>query len=423
MFDLATTTEHFLIAAKKAEIRSLDYLLSSCQLVQSTTELIHELQKERGLSNSFLVSSGERFASELQAERTQTDAVLAGFLQHIRALDIERSDSFSSNVYSRIASSLHLLEALPAIRDKVDRFEVQVDANTDYYSRLMESYLAIIFETADLSTDPDITRLLVALFNLVQGKEYAGLERAWGLIGFTAGHFSTLEQERIQTFQEHQARCFGIFADVSSVKLAKAWREVECSNATQELVRLRVLIERALLKEALPSSMSEVWFATTTARIDATRQVEILVMEELLSVCCEKQRLAQQELQRHMGCLQSLSLHSETLSPRPSATFSFSIESEQDISNFAKATTLYELVNNQAKRIKAVSDELAKAKRTLEERKVIERAKGVIMVSQKVSEEVAYQQLRKAAMNKSKRLIDIAENVISVYDMVSAPSK
>ena len=56
--------------------------------------------------------------------------------------------------------------------------------------------------------------------------------------------------------------------------------------------------------------------------------------------------------------------------------------------------------------------ELAETKRALEERKVIDRAKGMIMKARGVEEEEAYALLRKAAMNQNKRVADVAEALV-----------
>jgi two-component system, response regulator / RNA-binding antiterminator len=65
-----------------------------------------------------------------------------------------------------------------------------------------------------------------------------------------------------------------------------------------------------------------------------------------------------------------------------------------------------------------LNDEIAKAKASLAERKVIERAKGILMRERKLSEEDAYRVLRSAAMEQNKRLADIAESLISAAKML-----
>ncbi|MEM6479518.1 MAG: ANTAR domain-containing protein [Pseudomonadota bacterium] len=57
--------------------------------------------------------------------------------------------------------------------------------------------------------------------------------------------------------------------------------------------------------------------------------------------------------------------------------------------------------------------ELAETKRALEERKVIDRAKGLIMKARGVDEDEAYSMLRKAAMDQGKRLADVAEALVA----------
>ncbi len=62
--------------------------------------------------------------------------------------------------------------------------------------------------------------------------------------------------------------------------------------------------------------------------------------------------------------------------------------------------------------------ELDQAKNALEERKIIERAKGIIMKNKGLDEEQAYAQLRKTAMNQEKRIIEIARSVITTADLL-----
>jgi len=57
--------------------------------------------------------------------------------------------------------------------------------------------------------------------------------------------------------------------------------------------------------------------------------------------------------------------------------------------------------------------ELNEAKSALEERKLIERAKGILMQTRQFSEEEAYALLRQTAMNEKKKLVEIAQSVVT----------
>lgn len=56
--------------------------------------------------------------------------------------------------------------------------------------------------------------------------------------------------------------------------------------------------------------------------------------------------------------------------------------------------------------------ELEEARGALEQRKVIDQAKGLIMKSRGVDEDAAYKLLRKAAMNTNRKIVDVAESLV-----------
>ncbi|MGH8858632.1 MAG: ANTAR domain-containing response regulator [Polaromonas sp.] len=62
--------------------------------------------------------------------------------------------------------------------------------------------------------------------------------------------------------------------------------------------------------------------------------------------------------------------------------------------------------------------ELANAKTELHERKIIDRAKGLLMQRQGLSEQLAYEKLRKAAMDKGLRLGEVAQRMLDVADLL-----
>jgi response regulator NasT len=62
--------------------------------------------------------------------------------------------------------------------------------------------------------------------------------------------------------------------------------------------------------------------------------------------------------------------------------------------------------------------ELADAKSALEERKVVERAKGIMMRMRGLSEEEAFALLRQTAMNEKKKMSEIAQSVVTAAGLL-----
>jgi response regulator NasT len=63
--------------------------------------------------------------------------------------------------------------------------------------------------------------------------------------------------------------------------------------------------------------------------------------------------------------------------------------------------------------------ELADARSQLQERKVIERAKGLLMQRQGLGEQEAYEKLRKTAMDRGLKLGEVAQRILDVADLLA----
>lgn len=66
-----------------------------------------------------------------------------------------------------------------------------------------------------------------------------------------------------------------------------------------------------------------------------------------------------------------------------------------------------------------IRTELAETKKALEDRKVIDRAKGIVMKARGLSEDDAYALLRKTAMDQHKRLADVAHSFVTAAELLS----
>lgn len=118
---------------------------------------------------------------------------------------------------------------------------------------------------------------------------------------------------------------------------------------------------------------------------------------------------------------------------RPIVMFTESDDAESMEAAVAAGVSAYIVAGLQAERIKPVLhvalarfkreqkllDELSDTRSKLAERKVIDRAKGLLMARQRMSEEQAYQKLRSMAMSKNLKLSEVAQRILDVEDLLS----
>ena len=70
---------------------------------------------------------------------------------------------------------------------------------------------------------------------------------------------------------------------------------------------------------------------------------------------------------------------------------------------------------------RALREQLDQAHEQLSDRKLIERAKGILMDEVGLTEEQAFRQLRKLAMDRGQRLAEVAERIVEARDLLRPP--
>jgi response regulator NasT len=85
-----------------------------------------------------------------------------------------------------------------------------------------------------------------------------------------------------------------------------------------------------------------------------------------------------------------------------------------------RAALLAELASMRFQARQQLINDVENAKTKLRERKLVERAKGILMEKKKLSEQEAYRVMRQAAMNRAQPLVQVAASVIQVSELLHA---
>lgn len=407
---MATTMKsglHFLIAARECEIGDLEQLALTGELVGLIGQLVHALQRERGLSNLLLGSRGTRFVQAREHQLRECDAAAWQLRRHFDAMDTQGTAVRNgARLFGRIATVLQALDGLPALRRDIATLAITPQAATAAFVRLVAGLLQVVFEAADSATDPQVSRALVALFNFMQGKEFAGQERAFGGACFAEGQMEGGRAQQWLELIESQERCFRIALDFSDTAVQAAWRTAVDTRTQAELERLRRIGCTPRADGVLDPELAQGWYDCCTQRIDAMRGVEELLAAQLLQLCASRIAKARDELRNHEAIRDALvraAAGAETGEPAPG----YGPHLERSI---------LDLVQAQARRLQQMTDELDTVRASLNERKIIERAKGLLMATRKLSEADAHKMLRQTAMNQNRKLLDVAQSVLALSD-------
>jgi len=263
------------IATEMRDLREL------AELAAPISGLVHEMQRERGLSVAFIAADGGTFG-EAQAERqAQTDAQRQVFQTALQQLSLERYDD---RLRHRIADARNQLEQLTAWRRDAGALSVSPQEQTDRYSSAIETLIGIVQEMHFLTGHADLARSIYAYLNLLQAKELAGQERAVGAARLASNRFdpnSQLALVRLIDRQNQFLEQFRFFAEHAQVEqLALTLSGVPAA----EIERMRRLITRR--SAGMPGGgdvSAALWIEAQTWKIDQLRQVEERLVRDLIA--------------------------------------------------------------------------------------------------------------------------------------------
>lgn len=434
---MTLTVSQLVLRARQLEIDSIRHLRQRIGLVDALGQLIDCLQRERGATSIYLASGRQQFVQERQ-EALQATRVQENLLREAMARYHASSATSQPQLLSLMAWVLHDLDALDALREQFSQQAVGAHEVIVAFSRLIGGQIELIFHLADSAMYPKVSRQLVALVHLLQGKEFAGQERALGGQLFASGLMQEAPQQRLVHLIEAQERSLQVFEEFVNPALREHWQRFQVSPQVAQLERLRRTLCTYRPQGQLDAKLINPWFAATSDRIAEMRQLEAGLVQSLHAYCDTKERAFEQELQDTEGLLEQLHQNPPPHSHAVERFFNAAVQPDavpvlnpvspedrvadrvaapvgtQTAPSDEQVSSMVELLQAQSARLASMEVELEAARRALHERKVVERAKGALMSRLGMTEEAAFRALQKTAMDHNKRLVDVAEAALAL---------
>jgi diguanylate cyclase (GGDEF)-like protein/PAS domain S-box-containing protein len=235
------------------------------------SNLIHELQKERGLSSGFLASRGATFSDPMKQQRVHTDNALKTL-----AVDI-------LNTISATASRNDLLQ-LNGLRAQIDSQSLARDVQVDRYNDMIQLLLAHMSQTLTSTGNPLPSQLAFIAF--LRAKDMMGLERALLTTILTTGDFGYYSRiasfHRIKSAEDAHIAQFLQFAEPDAVQGYQKILTQPFIGQAQTIRRHVVAAAHSGATDALRLPDPQRWFALSSQRIDAMKALEDLLSQSVL---------------------------------------------------------------------------------------------------------------------------------------------
>ena len=280
------------IKGKASEASQLGQLSELSELAVTTSALLHETQKERGITALYMGSGGTEHGDKLANQRENVDARLADLETALAGTD---AASFGSDFASAVTATGNFFGQLQGHRASVDQVAVSTGDAIAFYTQWNASMLTTVEQVGSLSDNAELSRFIAAYVNWMQGKERAGQERAVLSNTFAAGSFQgTFFNKFSQLVSEQNTyqQVFESFATPEQIAFAKQTvqgTEVDAVNEMRET--------------AFAGSNSTdlgvdatFWFDSMTVMINQLKTVENQLADDLITTASDLRSSAQRSL-------------------------------------------------------------------------------------------------------------------------------
>ena len=238
-------------------------LVSNESAIAAVDVIVSALQLERGRSAQFLGSSAAAPPEELKKQRGATDAALTAF----RGL-AAGAGTANSEFGKVLRTAANDVDGLAAIRSDVTDRRLTSAESTARYADIVGKLMDISLSLTRQVGSSEIENQALALNFIEAAGERAGLQRALGAAGLSAGHFTTPQLFRVSSLADQErdsVHAFELFASAEYGERLVA--DLKSPRATRvEAMRSQIL---AIPEDGKVDNMtSEDWFKAATDRVE-----------------------------------------------------------------------------------------------------------------------------------------------------------
>ena len=259
---------------KSSVVAQMNKLQQVSDISVDLSALVHELQKERGLSAGYIGSKGKEFFDELSVQRLLTSQRIRG-VEGIHAILHNKLFKFdiSKDMHELIDEAIHELSQVDRIRNSTDKLRVSGAEQIEYYSNLISKFLKVIFYITQLSDEPEISNMLSAYINLVKAKESAGQERAVLQYAFTKNKISSGLFIKFGALVTEQRLYLDLYQSFAPDEQIYFFNQQMNKQKVDKVDSIRGAVLKTRLTSNFNTNPSE-WWQVSTARINILKVVE-----------------------------------------------------------------------------------------------------------------------------------------------------
>jgi len=229
------------------------------------SDVLHELQKERGASAGYLSSGGKKFTNILPRQYKQSDAKIVLLKEYMQ----QNPSQYVDIVRNRID-----FDSIIQMRSKVQSLQAKTQEAVKFYTALNKKLIDTIANFSIVPKNSDLRTDFNSLVVFISAKERAGIERAVLSGVFAADRCDRATAAKFASLVSEQKALTNLFLTTTNDYLRQEYKKIASDSAFDEVEQYRAIANSKAQNFNVDPT---VWFKTITKKINKLKEFEDII--------------------------------------------------------------------------------------------------------------------------------------------------
>lgn len=252
------------------------------ELITISSNLVHELQKERGMTAGYIGSSGKKFSAQLPMQYEEVNKQIGILTQFVSKFDAQLVDN---ELDATLKAGVERLELINETRAQVAKKSIKLGDALTAYTKTNELFLSIGNFLVKHGADNKIVGMAAAYTNFDLSKERAGIERAVLSNIFARDRMDNTLFLKVAKLVHEQDAYINVFLSLATVEMNANYKEQMNQTVISEVAKMRALV---LSGRQFGFDTDPVyWFNRQTKKINLLKKMDDSMAKEIIDYAAE----------------------------------------------------------------------------------------------------------------------------------------
>jgi CheY-like chemotaxis protein len=258
------------VIAKINDRTELGQLESKTKLEMKALEVIHEIQKEQGITALYFGDQTENKRENMLDQRKNLNQSIENLKQYLQSFSKTQMDATFGN---KLALAIGKLDKLDLERDLIDTQAIDENMILSYYDDTFESFFLWMDQMKLASSNNEFATMLSAFHSFSQSKSALSRERTLLISIFNENQTQAVDSFNLGLLEKEQQLYFNSFALNALPDWLGLYKSIVKEQVVDEVNRIRhIILDGANGKNS--SVDPEYWYHQSTDEIDLMKQAE-----------------------------------------------------------------------------------------------------------------------------------------------------